>query len=238
MGRPPEHSSEGRVMADPLAAWRTYIGSSSAPKAAMSPLELDGYLTGVIVCPQPRPIMPSTWLVGLWGEEEPVFDNDEQIKTVLGAVMEHYNALIAGIDRSLKRLEADGIADYRPLFLSGDGKPQPDAVRRWVHGFWKAMSLAPRPWRMLGEDERTQPLLTPFIGFIDVEDGEPFEPADNIDELLDEAAAAIPRAVTVLRKLAQIRSQPAEMPRWPKTGRNDPCPCGSGKKYKRCCGAA
>jgi hypothetical protein len=23
----------------------------------------------------------------------------------------------------------------------------------------------------------------------------------------------------------------------PKTGRNDPCPCGSGKKYKKCCGA-
>jgi len=23
----------------------------------------------------------------------------------------------------------------------------------------------------------------------------------------------------------------------PKTGRNDPCPCGSGRKYKKCCGA-
>lgn len=23
---------------------------------------------------------------------------------------------------------------------------------------------------------------------------------------------------------------------WPKVGRNEPCPCGSGKKYKRCCG--
>jgi hypothetical protein len=23
-----------------------------------------------------------------------------------------------------------------------------------------------------------------------------------------------------------------------KAGRNDPCPCGSGKKYKKCCGAA
>ena len=22
----------------------------------------------------------------------------------------------------------------------------------------------------------------------------------------------------------------------PKIGRNDPCPCGSGKKYKHCCG--
>ncbi|NQT67029.1 MAG: SEC-C domain-containing protein [Actinobacteria bacterium] len=22
-----------------------------------------------------------------------------------------------------------------------------------------------------------------------------------------------------------------------RVGRNDPCPCGSGKKYKKCCGA-
>jgi preprotein translocase subunit SecA len=24
--------------------------------------------------------------------------------------------------------------------------------------------------------------------------------------------------------------------RGPKVGRNDPCPCGSGRKYKHCCG--
>ena len=24
----------------------------------------------------------------------------------------------------------------------------------------------------------------------------------------------------------------------PRVGRNDPCPCGSGKKYKKCCGAS
>ncbi len=23
----------------------------------------------------------------------------------------------------------------------------------------------------------------------------------------------------------------------PKVGRNDPCPCGSGRKFKKCCGA-
>ena len=28
-----------------------------------------------------------------------------------------------------------------------------------------------------------------------------------------------------------------ETPSGPKVGRNEPCPCGSGKKYKRCCGA-
>ena len=39
-------------------------------------------------------------------------------------------------------------------------------------------------------------------------------------------------------------SAPAEDPKKaptrrdaPKVGRNDPCPCGSGKKYKKCCGA-
>lgn len=26
-------------------------------------------------------------------------------------------------------------------------------------------------------------------------------------------------------------------PRFPNVGRNDPCPCGSGKKFKKCCGA-
>ena len=44
------------------------------------------------------------------------------------------------------------------------------------------------------------------------------------------------------------QSQPSEAPEIPKVatpvvrdapkvGRNDPCPCGSGKKYKKCCGA-
>jgi hypothetical protein len=30
--------------------------------------------------------------------------------------------------------------------------------------------------------------------------------------------------------------EPAPMRTGPKIGRNEPCPCGSGKKYKKCCG--
>ena len=30
---------------------------------------------------------------------------------------------------------------------------------------------------------------------------------------------------------------PVKTPSSKKVGRNDPCPCGSGKKYKKCCGA-
>ena len=29
---------------------------------------------------------------------------------------------------------------------------------------------------------------------------------------------------------------PAGAPAGPRVGRNDPCPCGSGKKFKKCCG--
>ncbi|MFC2049967.1 preprotein translocase subunit SecA [Chloroflexota bacterium] len=44
--------------------------------------------------------------------------------------------------------------------------------------------------------------------------------------------------VTLTRKEAPAQRQPqkAAVPSGKKVGRNDPCPCGSGKKYKHCCG--
>ena len=43
-------------------------------------------------------------------------------------------------------------------------------------------------------------------------------------DMADQQAAAAPRKIETI-----IRDKP-------KVGRNDPCPCGSGKKYKKCCG--
>jgi len=39
-----------------------------------------------------------------------------------------------------------------------------------------------------------------------------------------------------LREPAEPVTSPV-LPRGRRIGRNDPCPCGSGKKFKRCCGA-
>jgi preprotein translocase subunit SecA len=44
-----------------------------------------------------------------------------------------------------------------------------------------------------------------------------------------------------INNAAQKRNEPpkqAPIVKTAKVGRNDPCPCGSGKKYKKCCGAA
>ncbi|MEE9315608.1 MAG: SEC-C metal-binding domain-containing protein, partial [bacterium] len=38
------------------------------------------------------------------------------------------------------------------------------------------------------------------------------------------------------REAASSASSPTSFPKRRKIGRNDPCPCGSGKKYKKCCG--
>lgn len=220
------------------AVWPAILAAPAVPNISMTPLELDGYLTGIVVTPQTTPIPPGQWVARLW-DHEPAFDNDLQITLVLGSVINHYNALEAQIDRSLKRLEADKIVDYRPRFLSGgDQKPAHDAVRTWVRGFWKAMALAPEIWNALIEDGRTQVIIQPFVGFIDLDGLELEDPPANIDDLLDENAALIPRMILVLRKLARIRHVKADAPRYPrqgKVGRNDPCPCGSGQKYKRCC---
>ena len=40
------------------------------------------------------------------------------------------------------------------------------------------------------------------------------------------------------KELYKIQKSSKTIVKPPKVGRNDPCPCGSGKKYKKCCGAA
>jgi uncharacterized protein len=101
------------------------------------------------------------------------------------------------------------------------------------------MALVPDAWSALLEDERAKVLVVPIVGFLGLDDPD-FEPADDIDQRLDEAAAFIPRAILVLRKLATMRAtrRPATDAPSPlgKLRRNKSCPCGSGLKYKRCCG--
>ena len=43
--------------------------------------------------------------------------------------------------------------------------------------------------------------------------------------------------VDYVAEATQINAQVLKKAARPKVGRNDPCPCGSGKKHKKCCGA-
>jgi preprotein translocase subunit SecA len=65
---------------------------------------------------------------------------------------------------------------------------------------------------------------------------------DDADLLVPGAARrAVPAAMTTNRNPDGSVAEPSERAQparaIPKVGRNDPCPCGSGKKYKKCHGA-
>jgi hypothetical protein len=67
-------------------------------------------------------------------------------------------------------------------------------------------------------------------------------PAGGADDLFAPDARAVadlpgprlPPPPPVTTNLGPVRSSTATVP---EVGRNDPCPCGSGKKYKKCHGA-
>jgi hypothetical protein len=87
---------------------------------------------------------------------------------------------------------------------------------------------APKPWHL---ERRT--LITDAIG--DMERWACFHPEDSRPKKLPKLETPI---------LPQPPPAPVEYAatkpiiREPKIGRNDPCSCGSGKKYKKCCGRA
>jgi preprotein translocase subunit SecA len=61
---------------------------------------------------------------------------------------------------------------------------------------------------------------------------EPVDPKDITVVSADEPTEGMPTAPII----ENLESPAAPAPSDTKVGRNDPCPCGSGKKYKKCCG--
>jgi uncharacterized protein len=124
--------------------------------------------------------------------------------------------------------------EFEPIFWTTEhGKA---VAADWVKGFMEAVELRPRAWQLCWSEEDRQ-LLAPIIAHLHDEDGDPIirGDADGIGQLRREATELIGPCVVLIDRFWKARRQPPG--RRAKTGRNDPCPCGSGRKYKRCCGA-
>jgi uncharacterized protein len=123
----------------------------------------------------------------------------------------------------------------------------PAYAQVWALGFMYAVETWPDDWQaprdpdaalmldsalgaivMLGDADRAPPAFSMFA-----EDG----PPSVSDERMEDLAAAI-WAVYDLRQLWKSLGPRVEpVSKAPEPGRNDPCPCGSGRKYKKCHGA-
>jgi uncharacterized protein len=199
---------------------------------AMNLEELDGFFAALIAGPEA--VMPSEYNRELFGGETPEFSNLEEAKEILGLLMRHWNT-IAG---TLLKGEV-----YVPLLLQDD-----DGMTHgndWARGFMRGMHMRHDGWAELMDNEGHGGCLIPMMMLYHEHDEDPkMRPkpisAEQREDVIIRMAAGLVAAHRYFRLQgksyadASPTSQPGRST--PKVGRNDLCPCGSGKKYKKCCG--
>ncbi len=185
---------------------------------------LDGFLTAV-TC-SPTTILPSKWMPAIWGGEKatPAFPDRTTANLFTSAIMTFYNQLV----RALRS------HTYSALFLQREYQDESVLiVDEWCVGFMRGLTL----WQpVAGDDlERLKQLLKPITLF---------GTAHHINELremspseIETQQAAIEENIRQLFDYFVTQRRPSEIivNETANAGRNDPCPCGSGKKFKKCC---
>ena len=203
---------------------------------AMNVEEVDGFFAALIAGPEL--VMPSEYLPEVFGgemDEACEFNDVEEANEILGLLMRHWNTIA---DKLYKGQV------YVPLL----GEDESGAVQGndWAHGFMRGMHMRHSEWGELVNDEEHSGCLIPIMMLYHEHDEDPEARPKPIspeqrEKIIVHMAAGVTLAYEYFR-LSQadgmdIASAP-EPSRTTKIGRNDACPCGSGRKYKKCCGAA
>lgn len=207
--------------------------------------EFDGLCTALVVGPEM--VMPSEWLKVVWGGDGvPEFKDEQQMQRVFELLMGHYNEvarLLSGPDVTLSPV-------YDHDERSGD-----IYWESWVSGFERGMRLRPDAWARIAETTVDGDLndagkaVTIMLELADLVEGASKLTDEQAAIMTEDVPATIADIVFNIQHWTSTQTKPAPFPSMaaanmpmpprsaPKVGRNDPCPCGSGKKYKKCCGA-
>jgi len=209
-----------------------FLLSERCPEDGMTMDILHGFLTALVVGPEEVPL--AEWLPHVWGERRvaPAFKSDKESRRIVGLIARYMNEIAITLEVAPK--------EFEPLFceFEHEGKMLLDA-EAWAWGFWEGVGLREPAWAPIWESKLAE-LVRPIylLGSEDIEAEEAALIADPVKrhKLAIEAEYAIPAIYDYW--LPQRKSAVATVERsQPKIGRNDPCPCGSGRKYKKCCGA-
>jgi uncharacterized protein len=219
---------------DELNRLGKFLDGIGAP--AMNLEALDGYFVALICGPDL--VLPSEYLPAIWGEDF-CFDDHSQASDILDLLMRHWNAISLDLLRSLKQPDV-----YMPVLITDD-----EGVAHgndWARGFLRCVEEYPASWRELVLSEEHGGPLIPIMLLAHEHDPDPSMrpkpvPPDKREEILSMMIAGLTRIYRYFephRRSRATASRPAPLRReGRKIGRNEPCPCGSGLKYKRCCGS-
>jgi uncharacterized protein len=188
---------------------------------------LDGFFTAIVS--GPGMIQPSQWIPAVWGDFEPVWENEKEFETVLSLMMRHMNGIAATL--------MEHPEDFEPLYLEREVEGETYAiVDEWCEGYWRGVNLTADQWDLGGQEMGI--LLAPITAFTSETSWRGHDFNEDEIENIKEAIAPNVREIHAFWLARRSDQSPSPQPvrrQEQKVGRNDPCPCGSGKKFKKCC---
>jgi uncharacterized protein len=207
---------------------------------------LDGFLTAVLL--QPEPVARAAWLPLVFdaqGREPAPPGETAAAERTIGLVLRRHDEIAAHLaareafDPILFDLEDDA---GKPL----EGKAAIAAFEPWAAGFMNALHAFPALLAAAeASDEGIDALngilrhlpLDPDAGSVearrfmrDKAQMDADAPLADLDDAIDDVVGCVLDLADVTRPRRPIEREA------PKVGRNDPCPCGSGRKFKQCHG--
>ena len=229
------------------SALRAFLEHPSRPTGTLIYHELQGFLFTVISAPELVP--PSEWLPIVFGDQEVDYASAEKAEAIIGQIMALYNTINAAVRDAPTLLPADCPLRDDVLANFADDAP----IAQWSRGFLRGHQWLEELWEETVpeelDDELGSILMTlSFFFSRQIAEGFHGEAAtgdQSFEAMADAIHQVLPTAVAQYahmgRSIAEVLVEhDADAPGLtdePKVGRNDPCPCGSGMKYKRCCGA-
>ncbi len=203
---------------------------------------LDGFLTAI--ASGPVMLKPNEWLPRVWGpsaEDAPTFESDAQAERIIGLITRHLNAIVWNLQQ-----EPDYFEPVFDLNVYLDDEREYVDGEMWAHGYMTGISMQQDSWKALFESKHGIEVLQPIrlLGSADVSPEE--EELIKTPAQREELSKPIPASVAWIYKFwapqrraaAERTSGKTSAHEAPTISRNAPCTCGSGRKFKKCCGAS
>ena len=187
--------------------------------------EVQGFMMALLSGPDA--LNPTNWLPEILGEES-LFDAKERTEI---------ERLVMAMAADMRmKLNEKILPD---LWFYEDEAGNPDFYT-WCNAYLYALDIVPTDWFEAVDQEEFEDLFYPIMAlggiYDDEENGEVILHLNEKE--LTQLEADLPHVLLDIYWYWQaIINKPQTVRReGEKVGRNDPCPCGSGKKYKACCG--
>ena len=211
---------------DPLDILDYYLNHYGGEDAILNVSELEGFFAA-LAC-SPDVIMPSRWLPHIWGGEDKMPDWEDQKEIA------EFHELLMQFNNDILDQLVEGT--FAPLFYEGEFQGRNVLlVDDWCRGFLFGLTLYGPVSESDGAEieRRTAP-----IRMFDIPAN--LEALAQLDmaELCDLQDSIEPNVTALFHHFMGRRVAEARTPYMNtelSVGRNDPCPCGSGKKFKKCC---